>query len=377
MPATIEDADEPWESNFGNGVAFSLGVEEELLLVDPANRLANRGRSAHAVDPIGGEVDSELFKAMVESKTEIAPNARVATEALGRARAALLASGSRLMGSGVHPTAPAGIADIQEAPRYRLIADALQGLLRTPICGLHVHVGMPDEETAVRAYNGIRAHVPLINALAANSPYWFGVDSGLASARTVIFRSYPRSAMAPEFTDYAHFSRVTREVCIAGGLPDYTHIWWDVRLHPRLGTIEIRAADVQCDLQRTAAITALIHCLTRAEAEGGGSRLPSREALAESTFQATRHGLDAELLDRQGTRLPARELAAETLLRAAGFAGELGCADDLAYVETILEEGCGADVQRQVFAEHGEEGLLAFLVERTSGVSMATRQAAA
>lgn len=370
MPATIESADRDWESNFGSGVAFSVGVEEELLLVDPSNELTNRARTADAVDPIGGEVDSELFKAMVESKTDVMPNALVATEALARARTALLESGSRLMGSGVHPTAPAGTADIQELPRYRLIADALQGLLRTPICGLHVHVGMPDEETAVRAYNGIRAHVPLINALAANSPFWFGVDSGLASARTVIFRSYPRSAMAPEFEDYRHFSRVTREVCIAGGLPDYTHIWWDVRLHPRLGTLEIRAADVQCDLRRTAAIVALIHCLTRVEAEGGPP-LPSREALAESTFQATRHGLDAQLLDRDGTLLPARALAAESLLRAAQFSGELDCSDELAYVETMLEEGGGADVQRRIFEEEGADGLLAHLVERTAAVSIA------
>jgi carboxylate-amine ligase len=369
-PPTIESADRPWESNFGSGVAFSIGVEEELLLVDPDNELTNRGRSAHAVDPVGGEVESELFKAMVESKTDISPNARAAAESLGRSRTALLESGSRLMGSGVHPTASAGSADIQELPRYRLIADALQGLLRTPICGLHVHIGMPDEETAVRAYNGIRAHVPLINALAANSPYWFGVDSGLASARTVIFRSYPRSAMAPEFEDFRHFSRVTREVCIAGSLPDYTHIWWDVRLHPRLGTIEIRAADVQYDLRRTAAIVALIHCLTRAEAEGGPP-LPSREALAESTFQATRHGLDAQLLDRDGTLLPAREIAAESLVRASQFSGELDCVDELAHVETMLEEGCGADVQRRVWAERGAEGLLAYLVERTAAVSVA------
>ena len=126
------------------------------------------------------------------------------------------------MGAGLHPNAAPGEAGIHQTPRYALIEDSLRGVLRTPICGQHIHVGMPDQGTAVRAYNGIRTHIPLINALASNSPFWFGEDSGLASSRTVIFRSYPRAAMAPEFDDFDHFCRVTRQVCAAGDLEDYT-----------------------------------------------------------------------------------------------------------------------------------------------------------
>ena len=121
---------------------------------------------------------------------------------------------------------------MQQTPRYAKIEHSLQGILRTPICGQHIHVGMPDEETAVRVYNGIRTHVPLLNALAANSAFWGGRDSGLASTSTVVFRSYPRAAMAPEFTDYRHFLDVTRQVCMAAEVEDYSHIWWDVRIHP-------------------------------------------------------------------------------------------------------------------------------------------------
>ena len=236
---------------------------------------------------------------MVESQSEISASAREAVDALRGVRREVLDSGARLMGAGVHPNATPGEADVRQTPRYALIEDTLAGVLRTPICGQHVHVGMPDEETAVRAYNGIRTHIPLINALAANSPFWFGEDSGLASARTVIFRSYPRAAMAPEFSDFDHFCRVTRQVCVAGGLADYTHIWWDARIHPGLGTIEIRAADAQYDLRRVAALAALVHCLTRTEAERDQSNIPAREALAESSFQATRHGLEAQLLEPQ------------------------------------------------------------------------------
>ena len=176
----------------------------------------------------------------------------------------------------------------------------------------------------------------------------------------------PRNAMAPEFSDLEHFWRVTRDVCTAAGLEDYTHIWWDARLHPALGTVEIRAADAQTDLRRAAGLAALAHCLTRVEAERDQSSIPSREALAESSFQATRHGLEATLLDRSAEPVPARELAARCLDSAASVAAELGCESELAHVETMLSEGTGADLQRIAFAEGGMDGLLTFLIEKTA-----------
>lgn len=225
---------------------------------------------------------------------------------------------------------------------------------------------MPDKATAVRAYNGIRTHVPMLNALASNSPFWFGEDSGLASARTVVFRSYPRAAMGPEFADFDHFCRVTRQVCVAGGLEDYTHIWWDVRIHPGLGTIEVRAADTQSDIRRTGALAALVHCMVRLEADRGQDDLPAREALAESTFQASRHGLDADLLKRRGELVPARELVRDCLGAASACAAEFGFEQELEYVGVMLDQGSGAEVQRRVHAADGMDGLLDYLVAETA-----------
>jgi glutamate---cysteine ligase / carboxylate-amine ligase len=356
-----------WESRFGIEPPFSLGVEEELLLVDPDNQLADQGaRIVREANPAKGDVDRELFKAMVESRSEISANVRQAIAALREIRRELVDSGIRIMGVGVHPDALPGEGGVHQTPRYALIEDSLQGVLRTPICGQHIHVGMPDAETAVRAYNGVRVHVPLLNALAANSPFWFGDDSGLASSRTVIFRSYPRAAMAPQFDDFEHFCRVTRQICTAGGLEDYTHIWWDARIHPGIGTIEIRAADTQFDLRRTAALSALVHCLTRLEAERDQRDIPAREALAESSFQATRHGLEAELLNRRGDLVAARDLARECVAEVATVAGDLNCEEELAYVETILEEGSSAELQRSVHRQEGMAGLLAYLVRETA-----------
>jgi carboxylate-amine ligase len=366
MTAQAHPIDARWERNFGSEAPFALGVEEELLLVGADNELVDRGdRALRDADPEQGELDRELFEAMVEARSEVSATAREAAAALRQIRRELADSGSRILGAGIHPTAAPGEADVHQAPRYAVIEESLQGVLRTPICGQHIHIGMPDERTAVRAYNGIRTHVPLINALASNSPFWFGEDSGLASARTVIFRSYPRAAMAPEFADFADFCQVTRQVCVAGSLEDYTHIWWDVRIHPGLGTIEIRAADTQFDLRRAAALAALVHCLTRIEAERDQSGIPAREALAESSFQATRHGLEARLLDRNGEPVPARELCKRVLDEAVMAAGELNCERELDHIHVILEEGSGADLQRQVHAASGMDGLLSYLVEET------------
>src|SRR5215218_8462579 len=327
-----------WQDNFGAEAPFALGVEEELLLVGDDNKLINQAsRLLREAEPDSGAVDGELFTAMVETRSEVSASAGEALEVLREVRRELLDSGARLMGAGLHPNAAPGEADVRETPRYALIEHSLQGVLRTPICGQHMHVGMPDQGTAVRAYNGIRTHIPLLNALASNSPFWFGEDSGLASSRTVIFRSYPRAAMAPEFDDFEHYCRVTRQVCAAAGLEDYTHIWWDARIHPGLGTIEIRAADSQFDLRRASALAALVHCLTREEAERDQSDIPAREALAESSFQATRHGLDAKLLNRRGEPVPARDLGAQCLEAAATVAGELACEEELRYFALMLE----------------------------------------
>jgi glutamate---cysteine ligase / carboxylate-amine ligase len=360
-------AQDLWQDNFGAEAPFALGVEEELMLVGDDNQLIDRAsRLLRETEPDAGDVDSELFTTMVEARSEVSANAGQALDVLRELRRELLDSGGRLMGAGVHPNAAPGEAGVYQAPRYAVIEDSLKGVLRTPICGQHIHVGMPDQATAVRAYNGIRTHIPLINALASNSPFWFGEDSGLASSRTVIFRSYPRAAMAPEFDDFEHFCRVTRQVCAAGGLEDYTHIWWDARIHPALGTIEVRAADSQFDLRRVGALAALVHCLTLIEAERDQSDIPAREALAESSFQATRHGLDAKLLDRNGEPVAARELGRECLDTASIAAEKLGCERELEYIAVMLEEGSGADLQRRVHAEAGMEGLLDFLVEESA-----------
>jgi carboxylate-amine ligase len=286
-------------------------------------------------------------------------------EALSALRGSVAGTGAAMIASGTHPDGRFGDAPLHDTPRYHAVEDALRGVLRTPTCALHVHVGMPDPDTALRVANAMRVHVPLIDALAANSPFWHGVDSGLASARTAILRSYPRSEMPAEFGSWSEFCETAADLARAAKVEDYTYFWWDVRPHPLLGTVEVRCADVQCTPERTACVAALIQSLARLETAEDGCVIPSREALAEYAFAANRYGLRADVPDRAGRVVTARTAAAAALELAAPYARELGCDDELEALEGIIREGNGADRQRATFGERGMRGLLTDLNRRT------------
>jgi glutamate---cysteine ligase / carboxylate-amine ligase len=355
-----------YEHRFGESAPYTIGVEEELLLVDDGFCLApDSEKVTDIADPKCGEVVSEIFAAQVELTSEVCSNVSEAVDCLRHLRSAVIDGGATPMGAGLHPDGALGDAAIVEKARYQGVRDALAGLLRTPPCALHVHVGMPDPETAVRTANGLRRHVPLLQALSANSPFWHGRDSGLASARAAILRSYPRVEIPRPFLSYEDFCQTVEELAVAAEVDDYTYFWWDVRIHPRLGTVEVRSLDTQSSLERAGALAALVHALARYEAECAEPIEPSREALSASAFQAGRYGLDAKLVGSNGTLMPAREVAMETLAKVAEFATELDAGLFIDAIAEIVAAGNGADLQRAIYARRGMDGLLRYLVEET------------
>jgi carboxylate-amine ligase len=229
---------------------------------------------------------------------------------------------------------------------------------------LHVHVGLPDPDTMIRVHNGLRAELPLLLALSANSPFWFGKDSGLASARTAILRSYPRTGMPRAFADFDDYCNAVAALCAAAGVPDYTYVWWDVRPHPRLGTIEVRIMDAQTSLEASIGLATLVHGLV-------GWLLfsptpppdPPHEVLQESAARAMRYGADASLADRAGRLRPVASLAREAVARAAAYVAD---PRPLEAVEQIVRTGGGARRQREAFMRGGRSGLLRTLVRETA-----------
>jgi glutamate---cysteine ligase / carboxylate-amine ligase len=351
------------EHSFGCSAPFSLGVEEELLLVN-AQSLALEHHASDVIPrthPPAGEVKPDVYEALVESATPIVTDAQAAAGALAGLRAALQAAGATLLGCGLHPTGAFGDVIHVAERRYLEIAASMQGLLRrTPTCALHVHVGMPDPQTAIAVHNRLRSFLPLLQALAAHSPYWHGVDSGFATARAQLFRGFPRAVVPPAFESWEDYVELIDYWRAAGDLPDYTFLWWDIRPHPNLGTVEVRAMDAQSRLDSAAGLAALVQALAAACADGAEEAGLPAEALAESSFRAGRDGLDATLWWRGALR-PVREIAADALALATPYARTLGGDDALEGIERILREGGGAQRMRAAHDTGGMRAVLALV----------------
>jgi carboxylate-amine ligase len=356
------------EHLFGRAAPFALGVEEELLLVDPgSHELAPvASRLVPRLESQAGTLMPDVYEALVEAASPISRDAIEGTRALAALRAEVCAKGGTPMGGGIHPAAPFGDAPHVESPRYRAIGEQMRGLLRrTPTCALHVHVGMPDPETTIRACNRMRAELPVLQALAAHSPFWHGIDSGFATARAQLFRGYPRADIPREFAGWEDYARTMESIVAAADVPDYTFLWWDIRPHPKLGTLELRAMDAQARIGSVCGLAALVHALVAAEVEDPRGPPPRREALVESSFRAGRDGLEATIWDGMAMR-PVRELAAAALERALPYARERGADGALEEVERILREGNGADRMRAAHARGGMPAVLELLVTETA-----------
>jgi carboxylate-amine ligase len=356
------------EHAFGRIPGHALGVEEELLLVDPET-LKLTPTAEEVLGQAGvtlEEAAHEAYASEVELRSAPVEDAGQAASELRRIRGAMRKAGATLMGVGVHPDDSFGDAQLVAADRYRVVEQEMRGLIkRTPECALHVHVGMPDPESAVRAFNGLRAWLPLLSGLSANSPFWWGRDSGLASARAFLVRPYPGRGVPRAFRDWEDYSASVEETTAAGGLRDYTFLWWDVRPHPRLGTVEVREMDAQSSIDDVAAISALVHVLAVAEATEPSDALPSTEAIAWSVFHAARDGVEATIW-HDGKRRPLPDVARAAIARFGEVARSLNAEDPLEGIERILRSGGGAAGQRAAFADGGMRGLLETLVEQTS-----------
>jgi carboxylate-amine ligase len=288
-------------------------------------------------------------------------------EIRARLRDAARRRGAAIAAAGTHPFSRWEHQEITDSPRYQGVVDELRWVAeQVAIFGLHVHVAMPDPDTAVGVAGALRSAVPELLALSANSPFWQGRDTGLASTRSKIFETMPRSGLPPVFATFADFSDLVARGTAAGFFDDYTYIWWDVRPHPKLGTVEIRAFDAQARVENVAALAALVQSLAAAYAEARPAPQP-RPLVAENKWRASRYGLDAELVDlATGRTRGARDAVRELVATAAPAADRLGCREELDSLGEVCDRGGGAAEQRRVQREH--DSLLAvaqWLAEET------------
>lgn len=341
---------------------YTLGVEEEVMLLEP-ERWSLAQSSDRVLARLSGDLalhaSPETHAAVVELATGIHANLDGLVEELSLRRnqleQALRTMGLAAAASGTHPLTVWQETEVSGARRYRRLGDSMRVLAhREPTMALHVHVGIPDPEDAVRLLNGLRRHTPILLALSANSPFWQGRDAGFASVRTPIFQAFPRTGTPRFFAGYADYVEAVDLLIGSAAVPDPSFLWWDVRLQPRLGTVELRVMDAQSTVREIAPLVALIQSLARLELEAGSSLpAPGTEVLAENRFLAARDGVDARLIDPPTRRLiPVRETLDALVEECRPHATALGCADALERVPRLALAN-GADRQRSFAARRG------------------------
>jgi carboxylate-amine ligase len=348
------------------GPSYTLGIEEELMIVDReswdlANAiealLEDSGAPADG-DDLGG-IKPELHESVLEIATKPCADTREAGAELRglRRRVADLAAGRNLaIGSaGTHPFARWEDQRISARPRYRDLIAALRFVARQEVIfGLHVHVGIDDADKAIHVANGMRVHVPVLLALSANSPFWRGQETGLASTRMPIFRQFPRVGMPPAYDGWKDFEDRIGFMVDSKTIDDYTYLWYDVRPHPNFGTVEVRAMDGQTRVEHTLALAALIQAMVKELAEHfeAGKELATYpfEMLDENRWIAARHGLGGEMVDLPGfERVPTKTLVKRLQDRLAEHAQDLGAATEFEGIEDLIERGNGAHRQQVVY----------------------------
>ena len=342
-----------------SGPAYTVGIEEELMILEPSSYALVNAIDDLLEDSPDGEIKPELLQSVLEISTKPCADLREASAALRALRRQVRDIGDRkglcIGSAGTHPVALWEDQLVTRAPRYRDLVEALRFVARQEIIfGLHVHIGLDDADKAIHVANGMRVHVPILLALSANSPYWRGDDTGLASTRMPIFRAFPRVGIPPYYDGWEDFERRIGFMVDAGVMEDYTWLWYDVRPHPNFGTVEIRAMDAQTHVEHTLGLAALIQAMVKELCEhyDAGEKLRDYpyEMLDENKWLASRHGLEGELVD-----LPDRETVTSKALarrlydRLKGHAEDLGAADALEGVLDLLEHGNGAFRQRKVY----------------------------
>jgi carboxylate-amine ligase len=374
------------DHSFGKGEPYTLGVEEEYMLLDGETFDLVQHIDTVLAAVAGGEhearINAELMQSVLEITTPVCRTAGDVDSELRKLRTYVTGiaavDGLRVGSAGTHPFSLFELQRITARDRYRALVDALQYVARRElIFGMHIHVAVDDPEKAIKVVNGMLVHLGQLLALSANSPFWRGEPTGLASSRQMVFAALPRSGPPPRFRDYEDYAAVVGQLEKTGCIADYTHIWWDIRLHPRLGTIEVRVCDAVTDVEDAVALAAFCQALVKLYSEeyDAGREIPSHHRIltTENKWLGARYGLEAPVMDLatgRRNRVPLAQLVRRTLRDIEPHARELGSEAELEGVRAILSRGNGADRQLRVFNANRD------IVEVAREIANATERAA-
>ncbi|MET0844238.1 MAG: glutamate--cysteine ligase [Mycetocola sp.] len=363
--------------DFARSERSTVGIEWELALVD-----RDSGELVSAADevlqalnqPDGSphpHITGELLLNTVElvSSVHTTVSAAVADldAQLQELREVTLGRGIDIIGSGSHPFGQWYDQPVANKERYHKLIERTRWWGRNMmIWGVHVHVGIEDREKVMPILNAMLSYIPHLQALSASSPYWGGVETGYASNRALMFQQLPTAGLPYQLADWAAFESYVADMTVPGIIDDYTEVRWDIRPSPHWGTLEVRFCDGASTHHELAAVAALIHCLVEHLSthidEGKPLTVLQPWYVRENKWRAARYGLDAHIiLDTEGNERLVTDDIRQLLVTLAPIARRLGCAEELASIEDILENG--ASYSRQLSVAEANHGDLASVVK--------------
>jgi carboxylate-amine ligase len=359
---------------------FTLGIEEEFQIVDPATRELRSHVSEFLEEGkmiLGEQIKPEMIQSMIEVGTGICQNIQEARADISNLRGIIASlaekNGLKIVAASTHPISRWQDQKIFDDERYELLVQELQTVARSLlIFGLHVHVGIPDRERQIHIMNASRYFLPHILALTTSSPFWMGHNTGLKSYRSEVFKQFPRSDIPDHFDSYQGFQRYVELLVKTGCINDGKKIWWDCRPHPFFPTLEFRICDIPTRVDDTVAIAALFQAivakLTRLLDKNLGFRLYRRMLIQENKWRAVRWGLEGKMIDfGKQKEVPTRDLVLELLDFVDDVLDDLGSRKEVEHIHTILERGTSAEEQLRVYSETND---LKAVVDRLMELTM-------
>ncbi|TCP63301.1 carboxylate-amine ligase [Rhodovulum bhavnagarense] len=342
---------------------FTIGIEEEYLLVDVetcALAEAPKGLMQDCIAELGDQVTPEFLQCQIEVGTRVCTTVPQARDDLRRLRATVARNaahhGLAPIAVSCHPAADWKQQHHTDKDRYNDLEKALAGVARRMlICGMHVHVGVPDKDQRIDLMAQMSYFLPHLLAMSASSPFWQGLDTGLASYRLTVFDNLPRTGLPPRFESWSDYKRSVGTLVSLGLIEDASRIWWDLRPSARFPTIEARICDVSPRLDHALSIAALTQCIARMLWRLAGQnqrwRVYERFLIGENRWRAQRYGITEGLIDfGRKALVPFPDLLEELIALVERDAAALGCLDEVHAARDVIADGTSADRQRHVHA---------------------------